>query len=501
MSSAARAAWILAGCTALALLIAIPEMGCGSSSANGTGGSTGSGGADVGSGGAGAGTGGGGPGTGGAGGGTTMACKNEMIQVISDITANTTWECNSYVLRTKIHIVGGATLTIAAGSTIYGEGGTDNPAALISTRDGKLVAVGTAEKPIVFTSIFPAGGRMSGDGLAGLVMLGRAPSNNGSCQGDADPSTTACDAPGFLQGNIEGIDAADPKGQYGGTDPTYNCGELKYVRVEFAGFIIGANNELNGITLGGCGSQTKLSYIQVHRGLDDGIEFFAGTASMDHVVLSGMDDDGLDWDFGWQGKVQFLIVHQGYGKGDKGFESDNNVTKEDAEPRSNPEIWNATLIGEGAKIGMHLRRGTRAKLRNFIVMNFGGGAVDIDATQVMPAAEWPNQLSIESSVFFPGTLAKNEIVGMTSDNDMGFDEAAAIMDAARMNVVGMDPMIGAPVIATGNHTPNYIPAATAVVSGKATPPAPLDTTATYAGAVAPGTTTPWYAGWTSFPEN
>ena len=140
--------------------------------------------------------------------------------------------------------------------------------------------------------------------------------------------------------------ATDPKGKYGGTDNAWNCGELQYVAHPVRRLHLGANNELNGLTLGGCGTQTKLSYIQVHRGLDDGIEFFGGTANMDHILVSGVDDDGLDWDFGWSGKVQFLIVHQAYGTGDKGFEADNFVDTESITPRSNPEIWNATMIGQ-----------------------------------------------------------------------------------------------------------------------------------------------------------
>ena len=111
------------------------------------------------------------------------------------------------------------------------------------------------------------------------------------------------------------------------------------------------------------------------------MEFFGGTASMDHVVISGSTDDGLDWDNGWTGKVQFLIIQQAYGTGDKGFESDNLGGNEAATPRSQPEIWNATMIAQtgSTKIGMHLREGTRFKLRNFIVHGFGGGAVDVDA--------------------------------------------------------------------------------------------------------------------------
>jgi hypothetical protein len=41
---------------------------------------------------------------------------------------------------------------------------------------------------------------------------------------------------------------------------------------------------------------TKLSYHPGAPGTDDGIELFGGTASMDHVVLTGNEDDSLDWD-------------------------------------------------------------------------------------------------------------------------------------------------------------------------------------------------------------
>jgi hypothetical protein len=515
-------ATLAAGAVAM-LVLSSAQVGCGSDkpAATGGAGSTGSAGTTGAAGSTGeAGTGAAAGSTGAAGTGTNTgaagstgaagtsggtACKDEEVNVSADITTNTTWPCNTYVLTKKIHILNGATLTIAAGSTIFGNGSTQNPAALIATREGKLVAVGTATAPIVFTSYAPVGSRAPGDTFAGVVLLGKAKLNTGTCSGDGDPATPACDAPGFLQSTIEGIDPTDPRAPFGGTDDTHNCGELKYVRIEFAGYVIGAGNELNALTLGGCGSQTKVSYIQTHRGFDDGIEMFGGTANLDHILISGSTDDGLDWDNGWTGKVQFLIVHQAYGQGDKGFEADNLAANELATPRSKPEIWNATMIGETGRIGMHLRRGTHYKLRNFIVQGFTGGAVDVDAVAAgnVPATDWPTMMSIESSVFFNNPLGKTETStavdgGTPSDNDMGFDETAAISDAARMNTTTADPMLGSIAIAA----PNYVPGNAAAVMGKATPAAPFDVTATYAGAVAPGTApaAAWYAGWTSFPE-
>jgi hypothetical protein len=426
-----------------------------------------------------------------------FACKDERIPAPASINVDTVWPCNSYVLNGITAIGNGATLTIAAGSTIYGNSqDTSNPAVVVAKRDGRLVAVGTKEHPVVFTSIMPVGTRIPGDALAGIALLGRAKINNGTCQGDPNTATPECEAPGFLQSNIEGLVADDPRGQYGGSDDTHDCGELKYVRIEFSGSLIGPDNELNGITVGACGSKTKMSYLQVHRGFDDGIEFFGGTASMDHVVISGPTDDGLDWDNGWSGKVQFLIVHQGYTKGDKGFEGDNLGGAENALPRSNPEIWNATLIAEpgSARVGMHLREGTFYKLRNFIALNFGGGVLDADAVTVVPATDWPTNISVESSVLFGGAVGAADTA---KDNDKGFDETAALSDPARMNTTAVDPQLTSIVF----PTPNYVPINAAAVSGKATPPAGMDTTATYAGAVKPGDTAPWYAGWTAFPAN
>jgi len=520
-----------AGAIAFAFTLGSSQMGCGGGSGSGgTGNSTGGTGTPGTSG-----TGGtdsaGSTGTGGTGGSGSGACRNDFIEVATDISTDTNWACNSYVLKQKIHIDGGAsiaTLTIAAGSTIYGDGSPTSPAALISTRNGRLVAVGTATSPITFTSYAPVGQRTPGDTFAGVVLLGKASINSGTCIGDADTSTAACDAPGYFQQVIEGIPANDTRGQYGGLDDTWNCGDLTYVRIQFAGYIIGANNELNGLTMGGCGTQTHISYVHVHQGFDDGIEIFGGTVGMDHIVLTGNTDDQLDWDQGWRGKVQFLIAQEAYGRGDKGFEADNYVSTETVSPRANPEIWNATVIGQNPNqtIGLHLRRGTWYKLRNFIVYGFGnatsGGSLDVDATadDNNPNVDWPTKISIESSVFFGGPLAQMELPPRPAadgsctvppivmapnvpSNDKCFDEAGALMDPARMNITTMDPMFQAGLnVAVIPSQPSYIPGNAGAVTGKATPPAPFDTTATYAGAVDPATTpgSAWYDGWTEFPE-
>lgn len=397
------------------------------------------------------------------------------VEVSGEISEDTTWSCPSYLLTEHIFVTGNSTLTIEPGVEIFGE----NDSALIVTRGSQLDAVGTAAEPIVFTSGNSAGSRTTGD-WSGVALLGSAEINSGTLNA------------GVLEGRLEGLEATEARAIYGGNDNASSCGHLEYVRIEFAGAELSPGNELNGLTVAGCGSETQLSYIQVHLGSDDGIEFFGGTAGMDHVVVTGASDDSLDWDLGWTGDVQFLVTHQFANLGDRAIEADNLGSNEAATPRSNPRIYNATIIGGTATNGILLREGTRGTFRNFIIANVPGSPIDLAATTNDLTTEWPTQLSFERTFFF-----NNGAVLETADtNDNGFDESAALMLAARNNVFGTDPMLGS----TSTTAPNYVPANTAL-NGQATPPAGFDTTATYAGAFAPNAASPWTAGWTSFPAN
>ncbi len=402
-----------------------------------------------------------------------------IVEVSSSLTADTTWTADkTYILTELIFVEEGATLTIEPGTTVQG----DNGSALIITRDAKLIANGTKEKPIIFTSSTMVGQRRPGD-WGGLVLLGRAPINiTGG------------------ENRIEGIDATDERGVYGGTDSTYSCGSLKYVRVEFAGFELSIDNELNGISVGACGSGTTLDYVQVHMGKDDGIEMFGGLANLKHAVLSSNQDDQLDWDLGFSGNVQFLVVQQNPGDADSGFEADNQHENNDAMPRSRPTIYNATLIGtnaaSGTQNGMVLRRGTWGLLHNIIVMGFPVAGVDVrDVAGVMGMQMTPPALTIENSLFYQN--GANFDADADEDDDGGFDEAAFLSDPARSNKIDVDPMLGAPYNLTA---PNFAPAVDSpVASGAATPPAGFDS-APFIGAIPPGGED-WTAGWTSFPAN
>jgi hypothetical protein len=416
-------------------------------------------------------------------GGETV-CEGDVVDVTEDVTADETWTAdNVYCLNTHIFVTD-ATLTIEPGTTILG--GPDS--SLVVTTTGLLDAPGTAEAPIVFTSGQPEGSRAAGD-WGGVVLLGLAPIN----------------VPGG-ENAVEGFDANTPGINYGGDDDTHNCGTLTYVAIEFAGFELSPDNELNGLTLGGCGSDTFLDFIQVHLGADDGIEFFGGTASVTHAIVTQPDDDGLDWDFGWSGTAQFFIVQQNPDVGNHGIEADNNEDDPTIDPVSNPTIWNLTLIGSGVEPatagktqgGMMLRRGTMGQINNAIVAFFADFAMDIDQPETATNLEAGDLAVLDSSIFenaggedFPAELdaiAEDEV-------DDEIDEGAFFLGDPSL-VFGEDPLLTDPL---NLDAPSFFPLDKSPVLGTgATPPAPFDDTATYLGAIGD---VDWTEGWTAYPPN
>lgn len=291
--------------------------------------------------------------------------KAAIIEVNKSISSNTIWRANNtYQLNNLIFVQKNATLTIEAGTKIIGKEGS----ALIVTKTGQLLARGKKEKPIIFTSAERLDERAPGD-WGGLVMLGDAPTNAKTIN------------------HIEGINKNDSRGSYGGQNSNNSCGVLKYVRIEYAGYEIGAQNELNGLTLGGCGSATIIDYVQIHRGYDDGLEIFGGDVNIKHVVISQTGDDGLDWDKGWTGKGQFIFIQQTPDEGDNAIEADNNANDYNALPRSAPILANITLLGSGQKDtdqqGILLRRGSMIHLYNSIIEGFSNATITIRDTETI----------------------------------------------------------------------------------------------------------------------
>ena len=293
-----------------------------------------------------------------------------------------------------------ANLTIQPGTRVLGVTGNDF---LAVQRGSKIFAEGTANAPIVFTGPYNASDEAAGPGnWGGLVINGRAPINI------CDDSVPLAQCEDIGEGG---------SGNFGGDDPEDSSGVLRYVRVQFGGYRINDEDELNGIAFQGVGRGTVVDHVQVHANEDDGVEFFGGTVNAKNLILTDIKDDSLDWTHGWNGSVQYVIVKQNPDANndkERGIEADNYEENNDASPRSMPKIANATFIGAPSvnktTTGMVLRRGTGANLSHFVVTGFEK-CLDLDSDATFAAAGSPGNLT--------GTLTMENFV---IDCDQNFEE-------------------------------------------------------------------------------
>ncbi len=239
---------------------------------------------------------------------------DDNVAVNANITQNTTWVTGKvYTLQSRIAVVSGVTLTIQPGVIVKGQAGTGaNATALLIARGGKLMAEGTADAPIIFTSvadeILP--GQVASPNLdpdlsglwGGLIILGNAP--------------ISADAPSV---QIEGIPPSDQNGLYGGDNQADNSGVIRYVSIRHGGTNIGEGNEINGLTLGGVGSGTVIENVEIVANQDDGIEWFGGSVNVKNALVWNAGDDAIDTDQSWSGTLDnFLVITPG----DECFELD-----------------------------------------------------------------------------------------------------------------------------------------------------------------------------------
>ena len=313
--------------------------------------------------------------------GTQNGNTTEGTILSGKINADKTLKAGTtYKLRSMVYLVDGATLTIEAGARIEGEKATRG--ALIVTRGCKLVANGTKEKPIVFTSdqSTPA----SGD-WGGIVLLGRAKTNN---------SFNGVAGIGEIEG---GVNDGSGNGLYGGADDADNSGSLKYVRIEYAGYAFLPDKELNSLTMGSVGNGTTIDYVQVSYALDDAFEWFGGSVNCSHLITYKTLDDDFDTDNGYRGNVQFGIALRDSSRADisksETFESDNDANGSTLTPQTAPVFSNITAIGPKATTGntgsslylagAQLRRNTSTSIFNSVIMGWPIGLL-VDASKGTP---------------------------------------------------------------------------------------------------------------------
>ncbi|MGB0487010.1 MAG: Ig-like domain-containing protein [Flavobacteriaceae bacterium] len=278
------------------------------------------------------------------------------------LTADKIWK-----LSGRVFIADGATLTIPAGTIIKAEGGTGTDSSFICiARGGKIDAQGTAEKPIIMTSVADdiQIGQKNGSNLdasnvglwGGLLVLGKAP---GSFKNDV------------VEYQIEGIPAEETNGLYGGNDPADNSGVINYLSIRHGGTSIGEDNEINGLTLGGVGTGTTISNVEVIGNQDDGIEFFGGTVNASNLLVWGQGDDGLDIDQSYSGTINNAIVIAN-SSSDHGLEIDGP----EGSMEGSFKLENITLIGDGSAANgeyADFRKGALGSVNNLYAYGFQSG--------------------------------------------------------------------------------------------------------------------------------
>ncbi|MEM8660471.1 MAG: hypothetical protein AAGF35_06255, partial [Pseudomonadota bacterium] len=275
----------------------------------------------------------------------------------------------------------GVTLTIEAGTDIRG---FDNGSLLV-TRGSKLMADGTAVDPITFSSLDDDFNGLGEWG--GVIIQGFAPQFG---QGDTGP----CFGSGVVC-NVEGEGGTDIS-VYGGNDPADDSGVIRYVRIAEGGLVAGPNNEINGLTLQGVGYGTIVEYVQVHDNLDDGVEWFGGTVDARYIVLTNNDDDDIDYDEGYMGNIQYVIIQKSDAQAPQGSNDprgiEANSSDDEYVPQTEAVLANFTLLGdnvnnnegssEGQQPGMRLRGAVTTSVYNTAIFNWDIGCARIDDADV-----------------------------------------------------------------------------------------------------------------------
>jgi hypothetical protein len=165
------------------------------------------------------------------------------------------------------------------------------------------------------------------------------------------------------------------------------------VRIEYSGYSIEANKEINGLTCAGVGAGTTLDHIEVYYGKDDGFEFFGGNVNASYLLSYAQEDDGLDFDNGYTGTINYAVIiadaagtHTFASSGTAGdsnaIECDNNAGGTATSLFTKPVLRNITIVGtkvnsswntvnNGALLyGARFRRATKFDMQNSVIIGY-----------------------------------------------------------------------------------------------------------------------------------
>ena len=415
-----------------------------------------------------------------------IRCEDNDCRLLGTITEDTVLTADKNWLLVGAVFIGAATcpatLTIESGTVIRGDAATYGT--LVISMGSKIIAEGSVDAPIVFTSNKPLGERAPGD-WGGVVLNGRARQNQ--CIVEEEPCMNM---------------GMGMTGDYGGEDDEDDSGILRYVRIEFAGRHISYYKEIDGLTFHAVGSGTTIDYVQIHKSEDDGIAFFGGNVDVRHVLVTGALDDGFDWSDGWRGRAQFVVVQQHEGRSDNGLEADNNQDFPQSEPRSAPTLANLTLIGapdssEGSDVGFMLRGGTGVRLYSSVAAGFREACLDVDDDETFSyATSEPEEFSIAATMLdCDEAIAEND---QLDENENPLQDPWNVEDffSTGENSREIESLLIRPFDATD---PDFRPSVSSPLhSGAVLPAESFFEAVEFVGAMGEDD---WTAGWAAYPEN
>jgi hypothetical protein len=434
------------------------------------------------------------------------------VAVTANITADTTWtKGNDYILDKPIFVTNGATLTIEAGTNIYGTENFDDQTfgSLVITRGSKIEAIGTSMEPIVFTALDERDfGPLTLNDTSlwgGLVILGRAILN--------DPGNP------FLGGNtlnereIEGFPSGGNTAliTYGGLDDTDDSGTLRFVSIRYGGFKYAADNEINGLTLGAVGSGTDISFVEVFNNSDDGIEFFGGTVDTKYMAMAFNEDESFDIDEGYRGRGQFWFAiqknggpagpNQTTGSNYGGEHDGGNGDDKTLEPFARAKVFNATFIGAGAGADdygqensvFRLKDNFAGQYHNSVFHDFQDKAIRIDDQNTRDRANSAGDLSFENNTWGDFGASDGTVASLTKN---GSAEEIAQLNS-KGNIVQSPALVSISREADGGLDPRPQNGSPLFSSSLSDQPADFYTPVPFRGAFGARN---WLVGWTHLDE-
>jgi hypothetical protein len=406
-------------------------------------------------------------------------------------TGTVTWGCDSiYILQEQVFVNSGDTLTIEPGAIVKGAAGSGfqetsftvgnvtqqtiiystYPGSLIISMGAVLLAEGTPDCAITFTHEADlldgtVGVDIKGQ-WGGVIICGAGQTNTLYFD---NPSVF----PSQLTGTGTGTDLAEGiidltgnfRHLYGGnTDPTSSSGILRYVSLRHGSTSLGYyqniatnesnnGNETNLLQLCAVGSGTQIDHIELVSSADDGLQVMGGTVDLKYIASAFNAEDGVEFDHGWAGRVQYLfiindsteVVGDSLGisnaldiEGDDWEQSNVDIT---FEPYTNPTIINGTFIGPKSQSGLRIHNGGATRMSNNIFAGFGQG-IDFEDYDPCDAYE---MLLFEEYQFMNNHFW--DVGDSTSIMDMilyeghlGYGQDAIVLDFNTMLNIAEDPM-------------------------------------------------------------